>query len=75
MLRNIGKIYRVVLITSSGRTFSISNRTGIVVILFLNFSMISLTTPTHDVICKAKSVSASASCLVIVISAVAKVVK
>lgn len=37
--------------------------------------MMSLTTPTHDVICNAKSVSASASCRVIVMSAVAKVVK
>lgn len=61
--------------TSSGRTFSISKRTGMVARLILNLSMMSFTTPTHDVICKAKSVNASASCLVTVMSAVAKIVK
>ena len=43
--------------------------------LLLNLSMMSFTMPTHDVICNAKSVSASANCLVIVMSAVARVVK
>jgi len=43
--------------------------------LSLNLLIISLTMPTHVVICRAKSVSANASCLVTVMSAVAKVVR